>query len=656
MAWQLHYTSARSANRSGFQFTAVSPGLPPGTEAVVSPYLGYRPPPDAPPSPGPRELADLPVSLGYDVVDVAGERRLLVRSRYLGRDYSGRFGNFLAHAVVADPAELEGLRPIEFWGAPFWADSPAEDLPLLEDPPPGDAFDPETLGRWLAALDHDPYARLAALVDAVCSTRERVILVSRDGEEIARWIAVLSYSLPVARAARLSFTTYTADPVSCPHRLAGTTPDVWASLRTDHTAHALDAPAPPHEPSRYAEAVTGLWRTLDLEGLDGLAELAEVVEDGLEGAAVLMSLCREEEAGQEAQELALPLLRHDSLPSWVWPRLPVDGLSFDLAAAVNRRSPDAEQARAAGERCARLVLSTPELRTRMDDFALEDPAELLADLTRRMPRAQSLPLLAELAVVAERLGVPPVRETIGRGAFALVNPEYLRDGQKLASADDVVTAVETLTGRARRTLLAGIVHGLERGGAQRRRDVMTGRVCDLLAEHVDDCPLRLAPEVRLHMLRSLAARHGVLGEPTLRLAEALPPNSAAEGLLTARDVPGERDPKAAARALERVDGALAGPAVQAVADALTGRSPAFRAALVSVLDERVRDLLVHRWIQTARQRSERFELVGVALRAPGTPLDDWVREQLRKRFTLLQLETYFRDDQKLRAALRELRE
>jgi hypothetical protein len=46
----------------------------------------------------------------------------------------------------------------------------------------------------------------------------------------------------------------------------------------------------------------------------------------------------------------------------------------------------------------------------------------------------------------------------------------------------------------------------------------------------------------------------------------------------------------------------------------------------------------------------------VALRAPGTPLDGWVREQLRKRFTLLQLETYFRDDQKLRAALRELRE
>ncbi|GAA0942436.1 hypothetical protein [Actinocorallia libanotica] len=655
MAWQLHYTSARSAEHSGFQFTAVSPGLPPGAEAAVSPYLGYLPPPDAPASPGAAELARFPVAFGYDVI---GERRLLVRSRYLGRDYSGRFGNFLAHAVVADPAELEGLRPIEFWRAPFWADSPGADLPgadlpLLEYPPPGDAFDPEALGRWLAALDHDPYSRLAALVDAVCTTSERLVLVSPDTEETARWIAVLSYSLPVPRAALLSFTTYTADPVACPHRVAGTTPDVWASLRTDQTAHRLDAPAPEHGPSRYAAAVTDAWRALDLEGLDGLAELAELGEDAFEGAAVLTALCLGEAADEEAQALALPLVRHPALPAWVWTRLPMDDLGFDLAAAVNRHCPEDVLARAAGERCARLVLATPALRSRTGDFALDDPAELVSGLGRQLAGAPSLPALAELTVVAERLGVPAVPETTRRCAFLLVNP---RGDRAAVAPQDVVTAVETVAGTARRALLAGVVDGLERGGALLRREVLTGLVCDRLAGLAGECPLRRAPEVALHLLRSLAARHGVLGEPTLRLAEALPHNSAAEGLLAARDVPGEHDPQAAARTLERIGGALSGPAVQAVADALTGRSPAFRAALVSASAERPRDLLLHRWMETARQRSERFELVGVALRAPGTPLDGWVREQLRKRFTLLQLETYFRDDQKLRAALRELRE
>ncbi|WP_460369912.1 GAP1-N2 domain-containing protein, partial [Actinocorallia lasiicapitis] len=248
MAWQLHYTSARSATRSGFQFTAVSPGLPPGAEAEVSPYLGYRPPPDAPPSPTDEELAAFPVALGYDQVN---GRALLVRSRYLGKDYSGRFGNFLAHAVLAAPAELEGYRPIEFWQAPFWDDSPADHLPVLPDPPPGDAFDPETLGRWLASLP-DPYPLLARLLDALTTGHDRVILVSPDPAETARWIAVLTFSLPAATAARLSFTTYTADPVTAPHRLVGTTPDAWASLRTDHPCHVLPllgVPADQPEPA-----------------------------------------------------------------------------------------------------------------------------------------------------------------------------------------------------------------------------------------------------------------------------------------------------------------------------------------------------------------------------------------------------------------------
>ncbi|GAB2866931.1 hypothetical protein GCM10022221_79470 [Actinocorallia aurea] len=715
MAWQLHYTSARSAARSGFQFTASSPGLPAGAEAAVSPYLGYRPPPDAPPAPGPSELAAFPEALSYDVV---GGRPLLVLSRYLGRDYSGRFGNFLAHAVLADAEELEGLRPIEFWRAPFWAESPADSLAVLEDPPPGDALDPESLCHWLAALDHDPYARLAWLLDAPAN---RIILVCPDIEEIVRWFAVLAYSLPVEAAAALSFTTYTADPVTSPHRLVGTTPDVWASQRTDHPAHPLDRPAPAHTPTRYAAAVAARWRAHDLDGLDALSELAALTPDTPEAAAVLTALCapstpgptesgepfdtthhhngrprntfdaaddhgksgpggafdatnhgaerhnggpgnafdaadrdggwgEERGDGEEdeaAQALALPLLGSPGLPGWVWERLRVDELGFELAAAVNRLAPDPAVARAAGDRCAHLVLGSPELRDRLGEFTLEDPAELSVRLSRELTSAPDLAALADLTVIAERLAIPVVGELTRRGAHRLT----------LESADDkaVLSALERVCDSALPALLSGIIEALERGGALLRREVLTGQVCDALADHAERAPLAASPEVSLHLLRSLAARHGIHGGPTLELAGRLPGNRAAEGVLAARDVATGREPRAAARALERVDGALAGPTLLAVADALTERSPRFRAALLTALDARVRDLLAHRWIETAGTRARRFDLVGVALRAPGTPLDGWARELTRRRLTMLQLETYFRDDQTLRAALRDLR-
>src|SRR3954454_16477276 len=189
MAWQLHYTSARSGatGRAGFQFVAETPDLPPGLRAAVTPFMVYRPPPRAPLSPGPEELARFPVALAYDRLET---RPVLVRCRYLGRDYSGRYGNFFAHAVIADPEELEGLRPIELWQAPLWDDAPGE-LIVQEDLAPGEAVDPESIGRWLAGTGS--YELLARLLDHVTAIlgrgHGRLVLVADDADLVARWIA-----------------------------------------------------------------------------------------------------------------------------------------------------------------------------------------------------------------------------------------------------------------------------------------------------------------------------------------------------------------------------------------------------------------------------------------------------------------------------------
>ncbi|MGI5208637.1 hypothetical protein ACQEU6_44600 [Spirillospora sp. CA-108201] len=356
MAWQLHYTSARSGptGRAGFQFVAETPGLPDGTRAAVTPYLAYRPPPDAPLSPGDAELDLFPVSLLYDEVD---GRPLLLRCRYLGRDYSGRYGNFFAHAVVAEPEELEGLRPAELWQAAHWTALPAPGAVLdpLEELTPGSALDPEALAGWLAAAGPgDPYALLARLVDAVTDVlgrgHGRVVLVSDDVEAIARWIAVVSYSLPVPAAARLSFVTYTADPDGAAQRLVGTTPDVWATAQ-NHASHAsafdLRDGVPAGPAGRFARTVARCWRARDFGGLDALAELAPPDDPAREGAAALLALCRgDADVAPDEQDAAAELLarRGTAVPAWVWrdlaPGVPSMGLRLVLAVH--------ERARAAG--------------------------------------------------------------------------------------------------------------------------------------------------------------------------------------------------------------------------------------------------------------------------------------------------------------------
>lgn len=484
MAWQLHYTSARSGptGRAGFQFVAETPGLPDGTRAAVTPYLSYRPPPDAPLSPGDAELDLFPVSLLYDEVD---GRPLLLRCRYLGRDYSGRYGNFFAHAVVAEPEELEGLRPAELWQAAHWTPLPAPGAVLdpLEELTPGSALDPEALAGWLAAAGPgDPYALLARLVDAVAGVlgrgHGRVVLVADDVEAIARWIAVVSYSLPVAAAARLSFVTYTADPDGAAQHLVGTTPAVWATAQS-HASHAsvfdLRDGVSEGRASHFARTVAGCWRARDFGGLDALAELAPLDDPAREGAAALLALCRGE-AGmtpdEEAAAAELLARRGTAVPAWVWRDLApgVPSMGLDLALTVH------ERARAAG--AADL---TPRCALRVGELVSE-----------RLAGASRLADVAEAAGVAERTGVPADPGEVAASAACCAR-------RGLAGLEGALAGCPA---GLRDALLDGVVAGL--AGSGDRAAALTPETCDLLYEHAGR--LRAAPGVAVAVLASVGRR------------------------------------------------------------------------------------------------------------------------------------------------------
>src|SRR5580658_8498751 len=178
---QLYYTSCEHGllGYGGFQFNATTPGISSALLREVENLTAYEPPRSMPVDPGPGELADYPVALS---------------------DYSGRPGNYFAHALVTDSvADFGQVLPVELWEAPLWQTKPVREieLPSLPGPPARGALDRAMTGD------------------------RPVLLIGKDTESNADWIAALSYLLGDDLARRLSFTTYSHRPSHSRHQVIG---------------------------------------------------------------------------------------------------------------------------------------------------------------------------------------------------------------------------------------------------------------------------------------------------------------------------------------------------------------------------------------------------------------------------------------------------
>lgn len=684
MAWQLHYTSARRGptGRSGFQFVAETPGLPDGMRARVTPHLSYRPPPEAPLSPADDELDQFPVSLLYDRVD---GRPLLLRCRYLGRDYSGRYGNFFAHAVVAEPDELEGVRPAELWHARLWSDSPASetDLPEVDDIVPDEGLDPESLAAWLASASDeergDAYERLARIVDAVVTVlgrgHGRVVLVSSDIELVARWIAVVSYSLPVAAASALSFVTYSADPDGAPQRLVGTTPDVWASAQRASPSFPLERPVQgADEAGRFARTVAACWRDADFAGLDALAELALLGSGDspdtpdpavLDRAAGLLALCRGEHGVPEDEEAGAAdlLTRHGTaIPEWVWRDLVrgVPSMGYDLALAVHRWAHAAGASEVAEQCAARALSQAPDLTSVIRLAADGTPrGEIVASASGRArsgasdlpeafaecPREQREALLEGFLGGLHAADEPTRKAALTDATCDLLYQELYAPRKSRGAFDPPEIAAEVLASVGRRapTRRVAVTGELLRLGLSVvELDPVFSAVweeppdpvqcLELVAAHPEGCvehpALGVLPS---RTFMRVAAGYGGLAEAsTLRLAErvrtVLPGGAADADAAIVRahaEAVTTEKPADAARAIDAIPraGRLAAKAFASAADRLERRTPAFRAELLAAASPTARARLGVQWTSGpgGRRRrgsdgERRDELVEVALR------------------------------------------
>ncbi|MFI6538802.1 hypothetical protein ACIBHY_40555 [Nonomuraea sp. NPDC050547] len=474
MAWQLHYTSAENgpSGRAGFQIVARSPGLPPELDAQVTPYFTYRPPPTTPTAPTGEEIAAMPIAMSYGP---AGDRLTLTRCAYLGQDYSGRYGNFLGQAVVADEVELVGVRPVEFWQASLWAGRPAPsgaELPHLDDLLPGTALDPESLGEWLNEHGGLAYEWLGVLLELVrrslSTGHGRIVLVHPDAGEIVRWIAVISYSLPWETVLRLSFVTYSGDPAANAQLIVGTTPDVWIPADLDATVLQLTGPPEPIEAGRFSTTMRELWRAADFGGID---ELADFGPADPETAAAVVALCLAGATLSAEEQSAVAALAAGGLPDWVWPLLGrrADLLDHPLARTVAAHGP-AEAAAPCAARCAVLALREPSLQPPgplTEAFRHRVSEVARAELTSSRDLAH---LVGVLRVAREcALSLPGAEVEVAVAGLARMG---VGDGQAL---------LERVPYGWHEAVFAGLLAGLEAAPRRTREAALTPEFCRDLA-------------------------------------------------------------------------------------------------------------------------------------------------------------------------------
>ena len=264
---QLHYTSAPPGpDGSGFRFTAVSAGVPQGLLREAEQLIGYEPPRDYPARPDAEQLKSFPKAFSFS--ELADGGRLLSRSVYIGADYSGRWGNFHAHAVhLPSGTRLpDGVLPITAWESPRWADTTPPD----GRPTPVDRIEPSGLLRkdalvafavsragWLAPF----FADLRAV--AADPGAGQVVVVEHDSADVAQWIALACAVLPREQAHRLTFTTYTRRPQQARQQLVGALPSS-ESVAHDHRyrVHDCTGRQQPSGPvaDTWADLCARIWR------------------------------------------------------------------------------------------------------------------------------------------------------------------------------------------------------------------------------------------------------------------------------------------------------------------------------------------------------------------------------------------------------------
>ena len=216
---QYIYTSWKNGDSTekGYMIYSKSEGITDAECVAIKDAMQYLAPKELNLAPTPEEIADVfPYSFSYFILPTG--RGCVAQSTYLGRDYSGRFGNYIIYAMVFDTAELP-CRPSEFFGESYIktamteeelsASSPVPPLPTLSIDEYSSVINDDQLNEFI----FDKEEEFAQVISMVLKARDLGIpfYLNDTRENLVLWASAIQRILPMHMAKKFTFNTYMYD-------------------------------------------------------------------------------------------------------------------------------------------------------------------------------------------------------------------------------------------------------------------------------------------------------------------------------------------------------------------------------------------------------------------------------------------------------------
>lgn len=218
-ALQYIYTSWKNGDSTekGYMIYSRSRGITEEECTAIKDAMQYMAPKELNLTPSAQEITDV-FPYGFASFRLPGGRNCVAQSTYLGKDYSGRFGNYIIYALVFEPGTLT-CRPGELFAEPYMktfmteeelaAPSPVPSLPPLFIEQYGSVINDEQLNEFLMDREEE-FAQLISLVLAARDAKVPFYL-NDTRENLVLWCAALQRLLPHRLALKFGFHTYVGD-------------------------------------------------------------------------------------------------------------------------------------------------------------------------------------------------------------------------------------------------------------------------------------------------------------------------------------------------------------------------------------------------------------------------------------------------------------